>query len=84
MRKSDARLGTAVVCPHCRVEHDCATGVTGEPRPSADSLNVCADCGGVSVYDDELKLRLPTIAELGRGAGGHEDVADHPGGAGFV
>lgn len=51
-------------CPHCAYGAECATGVRTDATPKPGSINLCFGCGELSLFDDELKLRMPTVTEL--------------------
>jgi hypothetical protein len=40
-------------CPHCGVAQDGASGLcTSQPQPG--DVSICVECGGVSVYQDDM------------------------------
>ena len=47
-------------CPYCGHNRRCATGLDGQRRPKAGDYTVCAKCGSVSVFDEQLMLRPPS------------------------
>jgi hypothetical protein len=58
---------TVNVCPHCRRPMPRVFGVgelvVAESAPCSGALALCADCGGVSVFTEELALRTATPQE---------------------
>ena len=54
-----------VDCPHCGRVREVHTGA-GDAQgttPSSGDVSICFNCLGTSVFDDTLKLRLPTQQE---------------------
>ena len=52
-------------CPHCGRIREVHTG-TGDAQgtvPKPGDVSVCFNCLGTSVFDEQLKLRLPTQQE---------------------
>ena len=56
-----------VACPGCGYEVEAATAV-GEgrknARPFPGCFSVCAKCGEITVFKEDLTQRIPTLAEL--------------------
>jgi hypothetical protein len=51
-------------CPHCGYLLDEADGLTDpKAKPSPGDITLCVNCGEVCVFDDDMKLRVPTIDE---------------------
>jgi hypothetical protein len=57
---------TPATCPHCSYEIDASTGVFQDEaiKPSEGSVSICLNCGKLSVFTKNLKLRKPTAAEF--------------------
>jgi hypothetical protein len=60
-------------CANCGKRLDRASGVVDKharnfKRPQAGDLSLCIGCGHVSVFDENLRLREPTDAEIVRWA----------------
>lgn len=53
-------------CPHCNVEIYAASASTLNPQdlPQPGAISICDQCGGISVYGDDMQLREPTPSEL--------------------
>jgi hypothetical protein len=56
-------------CANCGKRLDRASGVVDKharnfKRPQAGDLSLCIGCGHVSVFDEDLRLRPPTDAEI--------------------
>lgn len=58
---SDETRLTPSPCCECGRLLDAASG-TGFPKP--DDFTLCAYCGSINVFNEELKLRAPTEEEL--------------------
>lgn len=57
-------LGTT--CPTCGKDNDDGTAVNGpNAMPSPGDLGVCAYCGSLNTYTEDLKLRPATESERG-------------------
>lgn len=58
------------VCPHCRYQPDTATEVTAlvedkpSPMPEPGDVSLCIECAEWSVFNKDLRLRVPTDKEL--------------------
>ena len=52
-----------IICPRCGKEMDASLAITNDHRPDPGDVSICLYCAGVSLYDDGLRLRLPTAAE---------------------
>jgi len=50
-------------CPGCGRYLDVATSFKGE-EPEVGSASICSECGYIAIFDENLKLRDPTEAEL--------------------
>ena len=50
-------------CLNCGKLLDAATCVQGKHAPDAGSLSICIDCGAVTIFGDDLRLRPLTEAE---------------------
>jgi hypothetical protein len=53
------------VCPHCDKHMDGIAAMTGDMPPGEGDVNICIDCGLISVYSAFVpgRLRLPTPEE---------------------
>lgn len=49
-------------CPECQTKLDHATSITKDMVDSND-ISLCIECGSVSIFDDDLRLRKPTKDE---------------------
>lgn len=49
-------------CASCQIVHDAATSAKGE-TPDPGDITLCIICGEWNVFDNEMKLRLPTTEE---------------------
>jgi len=59
-------LNDYVICPYCHDMHDSAAStddMDSLEQPQPGSLNICTNCGNISVYDEIMELRLPTPEE---------------------
>lgn len=61
--QAERRLTT---CPSCGSKHDACSAIGyDEPQvPDPGNISLCIDCGDLSVFDDNLELRLPTVEEM--------------------
>lgn len=67
-------------CANCGKRLDRASGVVAKnarnfKRPKPGDLSLCIGCGHVSVFDEGLRLRAPTAAEIVKWAGDDRLVA---------
>ena len=53
-------------CVKCGYRLDSTTNVSRKERPTAGDLSICAECGFVTAFDDQLKRRLLTPEERQR------------------
>ena len=53
-------------CPTCGVEHDGALNMSGSNPPANGDISVCAACGCINIFDDEVegRMRLPNREEM--------------------
>lgn len=53
-------------CPMCGAEHDGALNMSGNAPPETGDISVCAACGGISIFDNDVegRMRLPTREEM--------------------
>ena len=64
-RMQDGLRLPAMKCVGCGTKLDGATHPDDENAiPSPGDYSICLYCGALSVFDDTLKLRPPSIAEL--------------------
>lgn len=66
---------TSTPSNHCLSCSEIIDAATGPGSPSPGDISVCAHCGHVTVFDDNLKLRAPTDAEVIDIAGNPELLA---------
>lgn len=52
-----------VPCPHCAYPFTGIAGVGHEQAPTPGDLNVCARCGGISVFEEGGGARRATATE---------------------
>lgn len=64
---------TSVVCPHCKNAFDRLTGI-GREDPDPGDFNMCIRCGEISVFNEHLVLRVPSVDEY-MDAGRNEDIS---------
>jgi len=50
-------------CPYCGSILDGTTSAFGDYDPSPGAMTVCIECTKVSIFDDNLVMRLPTDEE---------------------
>lgn len=50
-------------CPYCGYMMDETSSAFGDYDPGAGAMSICFECVKVSIFDDDLKLRLPTPEE---------------------
>ena len=55
---------TENVCRKCLKPLDAATHADGKSTPNAGDVSICFYCGTLSLYDDQLRLRQPTVDEM--------------------
>lgn len=51
-------------CPDCSRSVNGALPVGDNAPPQPGDIALCAYCGGLSLYDNDLRLRQPTIDEM--------------------
>jgi hypothetical protein len=62
------------LCPICGHFLDAASSITDpEGTPNPGDVSLCIGCGFRLMFDQQLRLRLPTVAEQ-RETEGHPDV----------
>jgi hypothetical protein len=58
-------LPKSITCPHCGYVANCASNIEDEDlRPTEGDPNICIRCVELSVYGDDLQLRLPTYNDI--------------------
>lgn len=58
-------LDKPITCPYCGYVANCASNVgDDELRPDVGDPNICVRCVELSVYGDDLQLRLPTHSDI--------------------
>ncbi len=53
----------ATECPHCHHSVDTGACSQGDANPKPGDKSICAYCGEISVFADNLQLRKPTEEE---------------------
>ena len=43
-------------CPHCDYPNTGAMGIDHDDKPSPGDASICIECGGISVFDQNLRL----------------------------
>lgn len=61
---SDGSTLKTTPCPTCHYEMDAATCTDGDHRPKSGDMSVCAKCGEILIFDDDVVPRIPTLSEL--------------------
>jgi len=56
-------------CAGCGKPNDMATATVAGHRPSPGDISICFYCGHISAFDDDLRLRPLTDAEMREVAG---------------
>jgi hypothetical protein len=56
-------------CTNCGEENDGALGIGVDKSPRPGDYSLCIECGHLMVFDEQLKVRDPTSAELDAIAG---------------
>ncbi len=53
-------------CPHCGALVDAAGDLEGaEPgAPEPGSISICLYCARPAIFDNDLRLRMPTLAQI--------------------
>lgn len=63
----DDKLPRPTYCPYCGYLSDHASAAFEEDAKAAPGhLNFCMSCGEISLFDEHMMLRRPTIAEFVR------------------
>lgn len=60
----DRERHAASVCPGCRTVLDCSTPVGETMRVEPGAVSICAYCGAVGVFNEDLTLRAMTPEEV--------------------
>lgn len=68
---SDSTVTPDSPCPYCGYVTDRSSNLSHpddeQPRPPRPGdVGLCLSCGGVAVFDDDMRLREPTPVEHGR------------------
>jgi len=50
-------------CVFCHAEHDCASSIDQDGKPSPGDMTICIDCGEWNIFDKKMRLRKPTAVE---------------------
>jgi transcription initiation factor IIE alpha subunit len=53
-----------VHCPVCNYRMDSAVSVGSQSRPRPGDLSLCAKCGEILVYDENMGVRQPLVKEM--------------------
>jgi hypothetical protein len=69
------QLKPIVQCVDCGKQLDGAAGIDTDAAPNPGDFTVCAYCGSIMVYNDELTLRQPNAAEVRKVAGDNRILA---------
>lgn len=56
-------VSRCIICDH---PNDMATDTGGKARPAPGDASICLYCGHVAIFDQQLRLRLPTAEERER------------------
>jgi hypothetical protein len=75
MKLGQDRHITPSACTNCGEILDGATSVGCDGGPDPGDLTICIICGHLMVFDDNLKLRDPTGAEMVDAAGDKRIIA---------
>src|SRR5262252_2217928 len=51
-------------CVDCGMPNDGAAAASGDAKPRPDDFSICFYCGHYAVFDQDLRLREPTQAEI--------------------
>ena len=51
-------------CPHCRTKVNAAGSIDKPATPKPGDINICFYCANINIYDEDLKVRLPTPEEI--------------------
>ena len=62
-------------CPSCGEAMTGAAGVESDDAPTPGDISVCLYCRALLVFGNDLKLRMPTDAELIEMAGNKQMIA---------
>jgi len=52
------------ICPACDAPNDGAQQVNGMRRPRPGDVSICFYCGELGIFNSDLSLRTPSVAEL--------------------
>jgi hypothetical protein len=59
-------ISTPIPKVHCNVCGYCmnqSTAAYGDDKPKSGDVSICANCGHIAVFDEQLNLREPTPEE---------------------
>ena len=62
-------------CTACGINHDRASMVNGEGKPSCGDITVCIDCGHIMAFTNDLTFRELTDKEIIWASGNSDIVA---------
>ena len=51
-------------CPSCGARLDAASGLDHDNAPKPGNVWICIQCAEIVIYDEQLGLRKPTLAEM--------------------
>ncbi len=60
--KAEGMLGNQ--CPYCQYITTFTKAITGPDAPVPGALSICTKCANIAMFDENLKLRMPTASEL--------------------
>lgn len=52
------------ICPGCGAKLDAATSTDGDYDPKPGSVSICAYCGSIAIFEDDMSLRPLTQEEI--------------------
>jgi len=61
---NQGQLLPTCTCTTCGKDLDAATDPTGDARPKVGDVSICVYCATLNVYDNDLRFRKPSEAEL--------------------
>lgn len=64
MKLGKAHYQPGQICPTCSYEMDCASCLDDDAAPSAGAFSICIRCGSLAVFDDALRLVIPSAEQL--------------------
>jgi len=52
------------ICPSCSAPNDGAQQINGRQMPRPGDVSICFYCGELGIFNSDLSLRAPSVAEL--------------------